>query len=722
MSLEQAAGKTYSDAWHRVAAVRAELRSSVTGHRQFFRGEPWVVVRDRFSSDWYRISPAAYDFLCRLSMRETVSEVWEACLQADPHGTLTQEEVVQLLGQMNLANLLQVDRGGLAQSLFERFSKRVATERKAAILGFLSIKLPLLDPDRWLDQMRTPIRWLFSPLGAGAYLLLLLWGAKALMDNADRVFDQTSAVLAPSNLGLLYVGFLIAKLLHELGHATLCKRFGGEVHKLGVMFLIFAPMPYVDATSAWGLRSRAERILVGLGGVLVELAVASTAALVWAHSAPGTLHALAYNIMLVASISTLVFNLNPLLRFDGYHLLVDLLDVPNLFQRSREQLRFLAEHHLFRLPQAQGVARTPTEAWLLPCYGLASIAYWLALMSTIVVFVAGQYLELGILLAFVLVFTSVLLPLGKFVVYLAHSPRLGVHRARAVALTTTATAGLLMVLTLVPMPDRVRVPGVLEAEMSRALHSESDGFFVELLARPGEQVSLGQPLLRLSNRDLEREIEAASMRRDELMAQEVRSISKGSVDYAPLARQRQAVDESLAQLQARREALLVRAPIEGVWSASELDHTRGQWIARGASLGSIVQGGGWRFVAVLPQIGSHIFDGELKMAEVRLRGEENLNMHSRQTRVMPFEQGTLPSRALGMAGGGAIAVSPTDAQGLTAAEPFFRVEARLEFEGTALPTLLHGRTGVMRMTLTSQPLLWQWERELRQFLQRRFRV
>ena len=166
----------------------------------------------------------------------------------------------------------------------------------------------------------------------------------------------------------------------------------------------------------------------------------------------------------------------------------------------------------------------------------------------------------------------------------------------------------------------------------------------------------------------------------------------------------------------------MRAPIEGVWSASELDHTRGQWIARGASLGSIVQGGGWRFVAVLPQIGSHIFDGELKMAEVRLRGEENLNMHSRQTRVMPFEQGTLPSRALGMAGGGAIAVSPTDAQGLTAAEPFFRVEARLEFEGTALPTLLHGRTGVMRMTLTSQPLLWQWERELRQFLQRRFRV
>ena len=724
MSLEQAASKTYSDAWHRVASVRAELRSSVTSHRQFFRGEPWVILRDRFSSDWYRISPAAYDFLCRLSAQQTIAEVWEACLEADPHATLTQEEVVQLIGQMNLANLIQVDRGALSASLFERFSKRMSAERKAFLLGFMSIKLPLLDPDQWLERARTPIRWLFSPLGLLVYLWLLLWGAKALMDNSDRLFDQSSALLAPSNLGLLYVGFLIAKLLHELGHAALCKRFGGEVHKLGVMFLIFAPMPYVDATSAWGLRSRTERILVGLGGVLVELAVAATAALVWAHSAPGTVHALAYNIMFVASVSTLVFNLNPLLRFDGYHLLVDVLDVPNLFQRSREQLRYLGEHFLLRLPQAQGAARTPTEAWLLPLYGLASIGYWLALMSTIVVFVAGQYLELGILLAFVLVFTSILLPLGKFVMYLAHSPRLGAYRARAISLTSAAAVAVLAILTLVPVPDRVRVPGVLEAERSRALHSEADGFFVELLARPGELVQQDQPLLRLSNRDLEREIEAAQMRREELVAQEIRAISKGLVDYAPLARQRQALDETLTQLLARREALLVRAPIGGVWSASELDHTRGQWVTRGASLGAVVQGGGWRFVAVLPQIGSHVFDGELQMAEVRLRGEEGLNLRSRQTRVLPFEQGTLPSRALGMAGGGAIAVSPSDPHGLAAAEPFFRVEARLESgaAGDDAPALVHGRTGVMRMTLTSRPLLVQWERELRQFLQRRFRV
>jgi putative peptide zinc metalloprotease protein len=387
-------------------------------------------------------------------------------------------------------------------------------------------------------------------------------------------------------------------------------------------------------------------------------------------------------------------------------------------------LRFLAELFLFRLPHAQGAARTPTEAWLLPLYGVASILYWLALMSTIVVFVAGQYLELGILLAFVLIFTSVLMPLGKFLIYITHSPRLGAYRARAVTVSSAAVGGLLVVLTLVPMPDRVRVPGVLEAEHSRALHSEADGFFVELLARPGGRVSQDQPLLQLSNRDLDREIEAARMRRDELIAQEIRSISKGAVDYAPLARQRQAVDENLAQLLARQEALLVRAPIAGLWSASELDHTRGQWIARGASLGAIVQEGGWRFVAVLPQIGSHVFDGELQLAEVRLRGEEGVNMRSRQTRVMPFEQGTLPSRALGMAGGGAIAVSPSDPNGLTAAEPFFRVEARLEPEADAdaMPALLHGRTGVMRMTLSSQPLLWQWERELRQFLQRRFRV
>lgn len=722
MSLEQASSRTFSDAWHRVAGVRVHLRSSVQGHRQFFRGEAWVVLRDKFSNEWFRVSPDAYAFLCRLDGSKSLDEVWNEALTADAQRALTQEEVVQLLGQLNLSNLLQYDRGDAANSQFERFTKRRTRELQAMLMGFLSIKIPLWDPDRFLNHWVRLIHALYSPAGLLAYALLLALGGKALMDESRHLFDQSAGLLAPANLGLLYVGFLISKLLHEMSHAAACKRFGGEVHKLGVMLLIFAPMPYVDATSAWGFRHRRERLLVGLAGVLAELALAAVAALIWAHTAPGTLNALAYNVMFVASVSTLVFNLNPLLRFDGYHIAVDLFDMPNLYQRSREQLRYLGEMYLLRLPHAQPVARTSTEAVLLPLYGVSSILYWMLLMSTIIFFIAGEYLDLGVALALMMFFTSVVLPLYKFIQYLSTNPQLGYHRGRAIAVSVGSSVLALGILFGIPLPDQVRVTGIVEARQSRELHAESEGFFVDLLVRPGSHVQAGQALLRLENPLLAFDILATQMQLEQIQAQEIQALSRSLADLAALARQREAVEKSLADLQRREQALLVKAPIDGIWSASELDASRGQWLGRGAAMGTVLNPDTWRFVAVLPQVGSHIFDDQIKLTEVRLKGQEGVNLKAEKTTVLPFEQGQLPSRALGMPGGGDLAVLPSDPQGLTAAEPFFRIEAALP----ALPPedllLVHGRIGTMRLTLSNRPLGLQWERRLRQFFQRRFRV
>lgn len=358
MSTDEASGRTYSDSWHRVAGVRASLRSSVRAHRQSFRGQQWVVLRDSLSSDFFRVTADAYAFLSRLAAHRTIDEVWVELIETEPELALTQEEVVQLLGQLHLSNLLQFDRGAAAASLFERYRERRGREIKALIMGFLAIKVPLIDPDRALDRAMPLIRLIFGPVGALGYLVLLVMGIKALVDESHRLFDQSAGLLAPGNLGLLYVGLVLAKLVHEFGHAAACKRYGGEVHKMGVMLLMFAPLPYMDATASWGFRSRLHRLLVGASGVLAEFAVAAVAALIWAHSAPGVINALAYNVIFVASVSTLLFNLNPLMRFDGYHMLVDWLDTPNLFQRSRDQLKYLGQRFLLGVKTAQPAART----------------------------------------------------------------------------------------------------------------------------------------------------------------------------------------------------------------------------------------------------------------------------------------------------------------------------------------------------------------------------
>lgn len=725
MSMDDASGRTYSDAWHRVASVRACLRSSVRAHRQTFRGEEWVVLRDSLGSDFFRVTADAYAFLSRLNPQRTIDDVWGELMEEQPELALTQEEVVQLLGQLHLSNLLQFDRGAAAASLFERYRKRRSQEIKAMLLGFLSIKVPLIDPDHFLERAMPVIRVVFGPLGATLYAVLVLLGLKALLDESYHLFDQTAGLLAPANLGLLYVGMVLAKLVHEFGHAAACKRYGGEVHKMGLMFLMFAPLPYMDATASWGFRSRAQRMLVGASGVLSELAVAAVAALVWAYTAPGVINSLAYNVIFVASVSTVLFNLNPLMRFDGYHMLVDFLDVPNLFQRSRDQLKYLAEFWLLGIKTAQPVARTPNEAVLLPLYGVVSLGYWVALMSTIIFFIAEQYLDLGVALAWMMFFSVVVLPLFKFSKYLLVSPKLQHQRPRTLALTVGVLTVCFGILAGVPMPDRVRVKGVLQATQSRELYSDSGGALVELLSPPGQWVQPGQALARLENPELEFEIISVQQQREQLLSQELQAITLSVANYEPLERQREAIDQKLVELLRQKHALTVLAPIEGIWSASELDSSQGQWIARGGSLGTIVDVRDWRFVAVLPQINTHLFEAGVLTTEIRIRGQQEFNLKSAKTEVMPFEQGQLPSPALGMSGGGEIAVQSSDPKGLAAAEPFFRIHAQLpsgpSAEGDELRRL-HGRLGTMRITLPNSPLLFQLERGLRQFLQRKFRV
>jgi putative peptide zinc metalloprotease protein len=463
-------------------------------------------------------------------------------------------------------------------------------------------------------------------------------------------------------------------------------------------------------------------MLVGASGVLAELAVAAVAAMVWAYSAPGLIGALAYNVMFAASVSTLVFNLNPLLRFDGYHMLVDLINMPNLFQRSRDQMRYLGQRYLLGVKSAKPSAQTPTESWLLPLYGTVSVLYALMLMATIAFFIAEQYLDLGLLLAVVLVFSATVLPMGKLLHYLLLSPQLAHQRLRAIVSAGALAILLFGLLAWVPFSDRIRATGVVESLVFRQLSSDSAGFLSEVLVKPGTQVSAGQALLRLKNPDLLLEIRASRMQLQQIQAQELRAQALALADLAPLRQQRIAAQAGLSELERQRDALTVRAPVSGIWSASEVEQGRGRWFARGEAMGAIIDESGYRFVAILPQVATHLFKGGIERAEVRLGGEDGHNLLLRHVIVMPFEHGVLPSRALGFAGGGDIAVQPDDPSGVMAAEPFFRIHAGFDSAHAAEVKLMHGRLGVMRLTLEPKPLLEQWERSMRQLLQRKFRV
>src|SRR5215469_2592767 len=265
--------KTFSESWYRVANQRICLRPGVRVRRQNFRGERWMVLENPFSNQYFRLRPAAYEFVARLRPDRTVQEVWQQCLDRFPDEAPGQESVIQLLSQLYFANLLQYDLAADSAQLFERFKKRQQRELGLNLLNIMFMRFPLLDPDRFLVRALPIVGKLISPFGALLWLAVVGAGAKVALDHFDLLRQQGEGILATDNLFLLYCGLVLVKTIHEFGHAFFCRRFGGEVHVMGVMLMIFTPMPYVDATSSWSFRSRWQRTLVGAAGMISELFV-----------------------------------------------------------------------------------------------------------------------------------------------------------------------------------------------------------------------------------------------------------------------------------------------------------------------------------------------------------------------------------------------------------------------------------------------------------------
>jgi putative peptide zinc metalloprotease protein len=583
------------------------------------------------------------------------------------------------------------------------------------------MRFPLLDPDAWLRRTMPLVGWLISWVGGLIWLAVVGAAVKVVLDNVDLLRDQSQGILSPGNLPLLYLGLVAVKTLHEFGHAYFCRRFGGEVHTMGVMLLIFTPLPYMDATSSWGFRSRWQRVLVAAAGMIVEMFVAALAALVWVQTGPGTVHNLAYNMMFVASVSTLLFNLNPLLRFDGYYILTDLLEIPNLHQRSARHLRHLFEHYLFGLKRSESPARSRREALWLTVFIVLSGVYRVIVFGGILLFVADRLLLLGLLMAVVCAITWVLVPIGRFVNYLATSPALERKRPRAVGVSLALALLVVALLQLIPFPNRFRAPGIVRAvEWSNVL-TESAGYLEQLEAAPGDSVRRGQVLFRLINPELGWALQAAEAQVAEVNARLLQAMREDAANIRPLRSLLESASERLEKLQREESRLMVRAQNDGIWVAPDAKDFVGRWLARGSPLGEVVNPESFEFCATVRQEDvNHLFMAETPTAEVRLPGEANRKIPVVRLRLIPASRRTLPSPALGWMGGGEIPVASEDPEGRTTLEPFFELRADLASDSGA--AVLHGRSGKIRLGLGTRPLLSQWLRRLRQVLQRRYQL
>ncbi|NVK17783.1 MAG: biotin/lipoyl-binding protein [Methylocystaceae bacterium] len=710
---------TFSESWYRVANVRAALRPSVNFRKQTYQGEEWYVLSDPYTGSFFRLSPAYYDFVAQLSFDHTVEELWVKTLEQNPQTAPGQQSVINLLSELNSSNLIFFQDAGDTSRMFERQWQKDRQKTRKQLMNFLFIRVPLGNPNRLLEKFKSLWKIIFSRIGFFVWLGVVLFGIKTAIEHASLFASESSNVLDPDNLVLLYISMAILKSIHEWGHGALCKRFDGEVNAWGVMFVLFTPLPFVDTTSVWMLRDKWQRILVSSGGMIVELFVGAIACVIWVNSPPGIIHGVAYNVMFTASVSTLLFNANPLMRFDGYYILSDLIEIPNLQQKSKDQVYYLAQKHLFGVRQVKQVSRSRKEGILLALFGVSAMIYRLFLTTGIVLFIADSYFILGMILAVVMGSMWLVAPIFKYFKFIHGSAVLRRVRLRAFGITYGALILVLVAVFLVPFDRSIEAMGVLEAEQHQELTSRTEGRLQSILAQPNQLVVQGEILLELENPQLKLELRKveAELKQNEVMLQKV--LQQRGLDREPIMRNKESLLQLKQQIEEKIQALQVRAPNDGVWIFKQADKMLGQWVAQGTSLGHVVDETTLRFSAVVAQEdASDLFDMSFSQAVIRLKENPQKNLVSKQVRLHPHAQEKLPSKALGWQGGGSVAVQQNDPDGRVTLEPFYLIYASVDQNGG----FHDGQTGRMKIDLQPVALGHFVFYKIQQFLQKRYQL
>jgi putative peptide zinc metalloprotease protein len=694
--------------WYRVADLHPRLRGHVTLRRQVVRGQVWYVLSDPADGRHFRLNPLAYRFVGLCDGRRSVAEVWQDMTEALGDDAPTQADLVGILGRLSDGGLLQTEALPDVDVMFEQ--RTVRRERQQwSQLNPLFFRVRLLDPSPYLRPFEPWLPRLFSGTGFALWLVLVLSAGLLAASHWPALVAQAGERLtSPRFLLLSWLVYPLIKAVHELGHALAIRRWGGRVSKIGITLLLLMPIPWVDASAASAFRQRRHRLMVSAAGIMVELLLAALALFLWLVVEPGLVRDAALATMIIAGVSTLLFNGNPLMRYDGYFILADAIDLPNLAPRSATYWTWLARRHLLGQTVEPPLTAPGERRWLL-FYGLASFLYRIVVSLAIVVWLSGVSVWLAVVAGLILLWTFFVGPgatLVRNVRTAVDGPR-EARRARRVGWTTALLLAAL--LFAVPLPLRIVADGLVWLPENARVRPETDGFVVRLLADNGARVAPGQPLLELRDAELLAERDRLFARLAKFQNEQFGVLTQEPGKARDLAEEIESLQAAIQLNETRLNNLVVRAGSPGRLVIPRQNDLPDSFVPRGTEVGYILDEAPARVRAVVAQQDVALVRERLRGAEVWL-AELAEARDSRPDRDTPAATVHLPSPALGDRGGGGIATDAKDDKGQTAVAPVFLVD--LELPATHLPRV--GARAEVRFDLGYEPLAGQAWRRLRQ--------
>lgn len=712
--------------WYRVSGVRPRLAPELRAQRQTVRGTPWYVLFDPLNQRTQRLTPEAWQLVSRMDGSRTVAELWQGAVEALGEQAPPQDEVIQLLSQLHEADALVSDTVPDLDDLLRRRDRQRRQKWQRNLKNPMSLRFSLWDPDAFLNRTMRLVGWLFGRWGALLWLAVCLPSALLAMMNWDQISGNASdQLLSATSLLTMMAVYPGVKLLHELSHAYAARRYGAEVHDMGLMFLILMPVPYVDASGSAAFARKGERALVAAAGMLTELFLAAAALWVWLVVEPGMVRSLAFSVMVLGGLSTLLFNGNPLLRFDGYFVLGDLAEVPNMAQRSNQFWQYLIKRHAFGLDQARAPEMAEGERKWLFGYAPLSIVYRISITFGIAIFLGSEYLYIGLLLGVWGLLSQFVWPLLKGLRWLWAGPDLVGRRLRPAVVSGAFVSVMGALLLALPAPMSSYAQGVVWPAESAQLRATEPGFVRSVQLAPGGATRPGLLVAALDNDDLARDRITAEARAEQEFARwraalaatrEEGDPAQARVEAEIRASALRQAEYDLDQATRRQARLQVVAAREGVAVLPMAADLPGRWLKKGESIGHLKTGDAPTVRVVVSQDDiDKVRDAvrESQPVQVRLAGDLGTVYGARVVREVPAGDDTLPSQALALEHGGTVAVVPGEGNQPRALNRVFQFDLQLP---PAAVTGLIGERAHVRFVHASEPLGLQGWRRLRQLL------
>jgi putative peptide zinc metalloprotease protein len=552
------------------------MRRDLGSQPVFAQGEPGWSIKDPVSLNYFRLGEPEFAVLQLLDGSRTCSQLVDELRQRFPWEEWDQETVFGFLQHLESSGLAISRHAGTGARVARLAGVRRRHQRLAFLVGILAVRFRGIDPHRLLGWLYPIVKGLFSVCAQRLLLSMIATAAVLVVLRFDEVIyrlPELQSFVAPHNFLSLVLAIVVIKLLHEVGHAITCHHYGGKCHELGVLLLVFMPVLYCDVSDAWMLPTRRARMAISAAGIIVELVLASLFVFLWWWSIPGWLNSFCVNVMVVCSVNTVFFNGNPLLKYDGYYVLSDLVRIPNLRSQSRHAVQSLFGRIILG-ESADNDAPPTSREWFLLVYGFMSIVYQFVVIAAILWFVTEVFESwhigiLGHVLVIPVLAGMIVMPALKlFLRVRMHLRSRHTDRRRAAAGLFLLGGGIVAALAT-PIPNTVIAPFVISPAGAQPVYVTVPGR-IESKVVDGTQVSKGEHLGRLTNPSLHLERERLAARAEQLelrlnILNDQRGLDSGVSLQIPATRDAlQGARAQLAELNREVVRLNISSPATGV--------------------------------------------------------------------------------------------------------------------------------------------------------------